>query len=318
MKHVTKPMLGGAIFEDFYAPVCSISGGGSSGSQQSAQQATQGFRDLPPEIQNAFKDLSVQAQGFLPGNNPAATQMFRPTPQSAGETQAIGNINQGFTPNATQFQSDINMQMNPFDSSVIDQINRQAQGQNSILKQNLNSAGQFGSNRGFLGANDIDLSRLQQIGQFKQGQFNTAANNALTIFPQNRLSDANAQLSAGGFQRGLAGQTAQAPISNLESIAKILGILPTNSGQSSGNSSGSQSGFNFGLFSSDMAVKENIIPAGIENGWPVYEFNFIGDERKYIGVMAQDVESVMPEAVKLIDGIKVVDYGMIGVRFRNA
>lgn len=291
-------------------------GSGPSGSSQSS--TVQGFRDLPPEIQGAFKDLATQAQGYLPGNNPSTQGMFTPMGQTAGETQAIGNINQGFTPNAQSLQNNINMQMNPYDQSVIDTINRQAQGQNSVLQQNLNSAGQFGSNRGMLGANDIDLSRLQQIGTFKQQGFNNALQNSLTTIPQSQLQDANAQLSAGGFQRQLGMQQQQAPTNALMSIAQILGVLPTNSGQS--NSSSSQGGgFNFGLNPfSDIRTKENIIPIGVENGYPLYEFNYIGIPTRFIGVMAQDVEQLMPEAVSERGGFKTVDYNKIGVRFRES
>lgn len=293
----------------------SLGAQGSSGSNQQSSQ--QGFRDLPPEIQNAFKDLATQAQGFLPGNNAGTTSAFTPLAQTAGETQAINNINRGFTPNAQQFQSDIDMQQNPYNKYVIDEINRQAGGQKSVLNQSLNSAGQFGSNRQFLGANDIDLSRMNNIGSFLQQGYQNASNNALTTLPGLRANDASAQLQAGGFQRGLAGQSAQAPISGLAAISQILGVLPTNSGQSSGSGETSSFGFNGSFGFSDMRVKENIKPHGAENGWPVYEFSYLNDPRRYIGVMAQEVEQIMPEAVVEIEGIKAVNYGRIGVKFRE-
>lgn len=216
-----------------------ISMGGSEGS--SNQSSSQGFRDLPPEIQNAFKELATTAQGMIGTNNSAYT----PLAQTAGETSAINSINTGFAPTATSINSDIAMQQNPYDKYVIDEINRQSQGANSILQANTSAAGQFGSNRQFLGANDIDLSRLNQIGGFKQDQYNTNLNNALTVLPQARANDAQAQLGAGGFQRNLRAQTQQAPVSSLKDISAILGVLPTNSGQSSGSSS--QSGWNFGF-----------------------------------------------------------------------
>lgn len=216
-----------------------ISMGGSEGS--SNQSSQQGFRDLPPEIQNAFKTLATSAQGMV-GQNTAA---YTPLQQTAGETGAINSINSGFAPTPTSINSDISMQQNPYDKYVIDEINRQSQGANSILQQNLNSAGQFGSNRQMLGANDIDLSRMNNIGAFKQQGFNTAMNNALTVLPQARANDAQAQLGAGGFQRSLQAQTQQAPVTSLKDISAILGVLPTNSGQSSGSSS--QSGWNFGF-----------------------------------------------------------------------
>lgn len=213
------------------------------GGQQSSQQSSvQGFRDLPPEIQGTFINLAQKAQGFM--NDPATVSMFTPQ-QSSLTTQGNQAVSQGFTPTAQQYNSDIAMQQNPYDHYVIDEINRQAGGQNSILQKNLNSAGQLGSNRQFLGANDIDLSRMNQIGGFLQNQFNTASNNALTTLPQLRAQSAQAQLQAGQNQQQLTSQQRQAPVSSLAAISSILGVLPTNSGQSSGNSSGSN--FNFGL-----------------------------------------------------------------------
>lgn len=63
---------------------------------------------------------------------------------------------------------------------------------------------------------------------------------------------------------------------------------------------------------SDIRMKENInkigeTPAGIG----VYEFNFIGDDTLQVGVMAQEVEKVIPEAVIEIHGIKRVNYAMV-------
>lgn len=68
---------------------------------------------------------------------------------------------------------------------------------------------------------------------------------------------------------------------------------------------------------SDERMKENIIPAGEENGHSVYEFNYKGNDKKYIGVMAQEVEKKNPEAIAFVDGFRVVDYEKIGVKFRE-
>jgi hypothetical protein len=81
-----------------------------------------------------------------------------------------------------------------------------------------------------------------------------------------------------------------------------------------------------GLFSlggaammSDIRTKENIKYLGdLTNGLPFYEFEYksefkaIGGEGKFIGVMAQDVEKVQPEAViELPSGYKMVNYGAL-------
>jgi hypothetical protein len=70
---------------------------------------------------------------------------------------------------------------------------------------------------------------------------------------------------------------------------------------------------------SDIRLKENIKAIGyLPNGLPVYEYEFkpefkhIGGEGKHIGVMAQEVEKVMPEAViEHPDGYKMVNYGAL-------
>ena len=60
---------------------------------------------------------------------------------------------------------------------------------------------------------------------------------------------------------------------------------------------------------SDINVKENISQVCIlDNGLPVYLFNYKGNNTPQIGLMAQDVEKVNKDAVKEIDGIKHVYY----------
>ena len=247
MKIIRNIIDGGIELEN--PNVCYISMGSTQSGGSSNQQATSGFQALSPEIQGVFNNLAQQAGTYLQGgdNSGQISGMYTPLAQTAGETSAINTINNNLAPTAANINSSMALQQNPWDSSVIANLNKQANGQQSNLNQAVSAAGQFGSNRAMLGANDIDMSRLNNIGAFQQGEFNTQMNNALTTIPQAQLSQANAALSAGGFQRSLAGQTAQAPITGLQSIAQILGILPTNSGQSTGSSNNSSSGFNFGI-----------------------------------------------------------------------
>lgn len=198
------------------------------GGSTSSSSSQSGFSQLPPDIQNAFTTLANNATSTL--GNGAGNAMFTPLPQTAGETSALNAFNQGFTPDATQLSSDIALQANPFDSSVIDTINQQAEGQNSQLQSALDRAGQFGSNRADLGANNIDLSRLQQIGTFKQNEFNSAISNALNALPNLRRQDALDQLQGGAFQRNLNTQTEQAPVNALQAYANLLRSLPQNGG----------------------------------------------------------------------------------------
>jgi hypothetical protein len=64
------------------------------------------------------------------------------------------------------------------------------------------------------------------------------------------------------------------------------------------------------VLASDIRIKENISQVGsLDNGLPVYLFNYKGNKTPQIGLMAQDVEKVNNEAVVEIDGIKHVYYG---------
>lgn len=70
---------------------------------------------------------------------------------------------------------------------------------------------------------------------------------------------------------------------------------------------------------SDVRMKENIVPVGyLPNGLPVYEYEYkaefkdIAGHGKHIGVMAQEVEQVNPEAVVTqSNGYKAVNYGAL-------
>jgi hypothetical protein len=218
----------------------------TGGSQSSGgSQATSGFSLLPAQIQDAYKGYAGLVNNQIA--NPAAiTKAFTPTPFSAAENTAIANVNKGFAPTQDSINSDVAMQTNPFDHFVIDEINRQSGGDYSLLKQAQDAAGQSGSNRGMLGANDIDLSRLNQIGGFKQNEYNTALQNALTTLPNARAGDASAQLGVGSTVRGIQDKTNQSEFTGLAALAQLLGVLPTNGGSQS--SSQQQSSSSNGIF----------------------------------------------------------------------
>ena len=69
-----------------------------------------------------------------------------------------------------------------------------------------------------------------------------------------------------------------------------------------------------GMFKfSDRRLKVNIAQVGATpGGLPVYSYNYRGDDEPRIGVMAQDVVEVTPEAVTTLPcGYMAVDYAMI-------
>lgn len=70
--------------------------------------------------------------------------------------------------------------------------------------------------------------------------------------------------------------------------------------------------------SSDERLKTKIKLVGKENGHNIYEFAYKTDpDKKFIGVMAQEVKETQPDAVEEINGFLAVDYDKIGVAFRE-
>lgn len=68
------------------------------------------------------------------------------------------------------------------------------------------------------------------------------------------------------------------------------------------------------VIKSDRRLKENIVKIGEEpDGLGVYEFNYIGQSEKQVGVMAQEVERLRPHALGPLteDGYMTVDYGKL-------
>jgi hypothetical protein len=65
-------------------------------------------------------------------------------------------------------------------------------------------------------------------------------------------------------------------------------------------------------FFSDVRLKENIEKIGTADaGYGIYRYNYKGDETPHIGVLAQEVEQIKPEAVGEAAGFKTVNYKMI-------
>lgn len=65
------------------------------------------------------------------------------------------------------------------------------------------------------------------------------------------------------------------------------------------------------LAASDRSVKRDVEKIGSYKEFPVYKFKYIWDDEEQIGLMAQDVEETLPEAIIEIDGIKHIDYGVV-------
>jgi hypothetical protein len=70
---------------------------------------------------------------------------------------------------------------------------------------------------------------------------------------------------------------------------------------------------------SDIALKHDVVLLGhLDNGLGYYRFSYLGSDKAYVGVMAQEVQTVMPGAVtRGSDGYLRVYYDKLGLKFRT-
>jgi len=90
-------------------------------------------------------------------------------------------------------------------------------------------------------------------------------------------------------------------------------------GRGGGGGGGGRGGGGGGGRRSDIALKHDIVLLGhLDNGLGYYRFAYDGSRKPYVGVMAQEVEAVRPDAVvRGPDGYLRVFYDKLGVRFQS-
>jgi Chaperone of endosialidase len=70
---------------------------------------------------------------------------------------------------------------------------------------------------------------------------------------------------------------------------------------------------------SDVALKHDITLLGrLDNGLGFYRFSYNGNHQVYVGVIAQEVQTIMPHAVvRARDGYLKVFYDRLGLKFQT-
>jgi Protein of unknown function (DUF3300)/Chaperone of endosialidase len=99
---------------------------------------------------------------------------------------------------------------------------------------------------------------------------------------------------------------------------RSFGYAPRGHVRMGGRGGGGFRGGRGGGRRSDIRVKHDIVLLGrLENGLGFYRFTYNGGRRRYVGVMAQEVQQVLPSAVTSDrEGYLRVDYSKLGVRFQ--
>lgn len=270
-----------------------------TGDQQAAAQAqAAGINAGYGQLSNLFGT----GQGALNSNYTAGLAPFLSNIASGqAGTTAYGNATgaNGASGNAQAVQSFMN---NPGYSF------QQQQGDNSV---NATAA-----------ANGTTNSGNQQIAlsNYNQGLAGTSWNNYVSsLAPYLNFNTANAS-GAGGLYSGLGNQLnssdmtqgnaaygAQTSIGNANANSDLAGLNASANILNAGmNAGGALLGF-----LSDARAKEDIAPVGsLADGQTIYRYRYKGDPRHQIGLLAQEVEQAVPDAVidDFVGDLKGVDY----------
>jgi hypothetical protein len=163
------------------------------------------------------------------------------------------------------------------------------------------------ANRGGAGAGNRAAAANRGGGANRGGAMNVSSGRAATAASaRGRSSMASMPAGGGGFRGGGGG-------------GGFSGGGGGGGFRGGGGGGGGRGGGGGGGRRSDIALKHDVVLLGhLANGLGYYRFSYVGSHKAYVGVMAQEVESVKPEAVtRGSDGYLRVYYDKLGLKFRT-
>lgn len=277
---------------------------GNTWNAQTAQQY------MSPYAQSALAPQIQQLQQQQAQNN----QQIGAQATQAG---AFGDARQGTQQALNNFYG--NLSMNDLEQQGMNSAYTTGQQAFNSENQNLLNSGsqmanlgQAQQSTGIAGANAVFGAGTQQQ-QLNQSQLTEAYQNFMNQvnWPYQQLNTQIASTANSPYQVPTANLApSNATAQNLGAFASLaggLGGLLGGSSSSAGSGNSALAGF------SDRRLKKNIKKIGkLLSGLPLYTFQYIWDEMPYLGVMADEVEGVIPDAVFLhSSGYKMVDYARI-------
>ncbi len=251
------------------------------------------YQQLDPSLQGIMNQLrggASQELGYVPAGNPSDVV--------GGPTSWLMNQQLGY--------------LNPFFTQQTNQLDAQ-----------LRNQGLGPGERGY----DIAMNNLKQSqGQTVAGATQQALQQAIQLYqlPIQTAGQLLAMATPGAVSGGQYIQTPQLQAPDYISAVNAAQQMQMQAYQAQVEQ---QSALMQGLFGiagkglgmlgglSDSRVKENISPVDtLPNGIELYKFNYKWDRTPYVGVMAEQVQQVMPEAVSAnAGGYLMVNYAKLGV-----
>ena len=273
---------------------------GETGLQNAQGALSQGFNPNLPKLQTGLDTSGVAAMPVNAGMTGQAAIMARLQPQIEQQQAAMAQqlANQGITPGSEAYNN---------------AMRTQGQQQNDLLTQ----AALQGLNLD-MSANAQGYNQALQGGQFGNTalQQSLAQQTALRNQPINEVTAlmSGSQIQNPQFQAYSGSNVAAAPIfqgvqAQNQAAMDLYGIKQ---GAANANMQGLASlGGAAAMAFSDVRLKSNIERIGThERGFGIYEYDIF--DRHEIGVLAQEVEQIMPEAVvEHPNGFKMVNYGIL-------
>jgi hypothetical protein len=193
---------------------------------------------------------------------------------------------------------------------------RQQQLGNAMAMSNIYNQG-YGQAMGLAGQQVANLGAMGQqmaaLGAGAQGSVLQGAQAQMAAGAQEQATK-QAELQA-AYQQWMQKQAY--PYQNAQFFANIAQGLGAGAGGTSSTTAPAPNIWSqifggigaIGSIYSDKRMKENIEAVGtLNDGQTVYRYNFKGDPKTQIGLLAQEVEEQKPNAVTQVKGLKMVDY----------
>lgn len=181
----------------------------------SPSESKSGLAALPTGDRKRFSRLAHELEMSI---DPS---MFSPMGITSEEQEAV-DILRGIVPDEAELDRRIEMLMNPYEDIVVDDINRQFEGDFGALNQLASQAGAFGSSRMRDEMTDIEDARLRSVGAARKAGYDTALQGALYQIPNLQNIQASGLMGFGGLERQIDLQQKQAPITAYSTAINAL------------------------------------------------------------------------------------------------